>query len=312
MKDPQLNAQQMEEHPMEERQIEERQIEERQIEERQIKERQLKESRLEKSLLKVEQLKNQQLKNEQQKERKLNHPPMKYLIFSELVTIQKSICIHMILALLVIVCSAVIQLSMTYGNLGKYKEFAGLVEIMPMALVWMISALPLMLTECMLESSKLDTKANWIKFRLSTPVSAFGLALAKYLTMLLSIAGFLVISVIGIALLALFGNPAITMQNIQMGIMLGIVMFILVIVMQVAMLQFRSQDKAGLVMLGVMSVFIFPLYQKLSVSREAAGNDIFTMLPALTGYFPNMVMAAVLIIIVGFALTVMIFKRRER
>lgn len=261
--------------------------------------------------MKDQQLNSRQME-EQRKERKQNHPPLKYLIYSELVTIQKSICVHLILALLIIICSAVIQLGITYGNLGKYKEFAGLVEIMPMVLVWMISALPLLLTECILESTRLDTKANWIKFRLSTPVSAFELALAKYLTMLLTIAGFLVISGIGIGLLALFGNPAITMQNIQMGIMLGIVMFILVIVMQVAMLQFRSQDKGGLFMLGVLAVFIFPLYQKLSVFREAAENDNFTMLPALTGYFPNMVMAAILIIIVGFALTVMIFKRRER
>lgn len=95
---------------------------------------------------------------------------------------------------------------MTYGNLGKYEEFEELVKFMQMPLVCMISMLPFIFTESLMGSTKLDTEPNWIKFRLSTPVSAFRLVLAKYLTLIGALAVSIIISAIGICLLALFVN----------------------------------------------------------------------------------------------------------
>lgn len=248
------------------------------------------------------------------KDIQVKNPPLKYLIYNELAILRKSIRINAILALLVLVGVAIIQLGMTYGNLGKYEEFEELVQFMQMPLVCMISMLPFVFTEALLGSTKLDTESNWIKFRLSTPVSAFRLVLAKYLTLLGSLAVSIIISAIGICLLALFGNNAITPQNIKLGIMFGLVMFILVIVMQVSMLYFRSQDKAGLVMLGVMAALIVPIYLKLSTPENSlkTGTDIFNLVPKLVEYFPIVAIAAVAVLVIGFILTVIIFKRRER
>lgn len=245
------------------------------------------------------------------KDVQIKNLPLKYLIYSELVILQKSIRISAIIALLVLVGSAVIQLSMTYGNLGRYKEFEGLVQFMPMPLVWLVSGLPFMLTETISESANLDTRANWIKFRLSTPASALRLALAKYLTLLGMLAVSFFVSVIGLSLLALCGNDAITAQNVKVGLMLGLVMLIFEIVMQVAMLYFRSQDKAALVMLGVMAVIIVPIFLKLSAVDDP-DIDVFKMLPKLAEYFPIVAMAAAAVLVIGFVLTVIIFNRRER
>ena len=245
---------------------------------------------------------------------KVKNPPLKYLICNELSILRKTLRINAILVLLILVGVSIIQLAMTYGNLGKYEEFEALVTFMQMPLVCMISMLPFIFTESLMGSTKLDTDSNWIKFRLSTPASAFRLVLAKYITMIGVLAVSIIISAVGIFLLALFGNTAITTQNIKLGIMFGLVMFILVIVMQVSMLYFRSQDKAGRVMLGVMAALIMPLYLKMSSTENSvnSGTDLFKLVPELVEFFPIVTIAAIAVFVIGFVVTVVIFKRRER
>lgn len=203
------------------------------------------------------------------------------------------------------------QLGITYGNLGKYEEFAGLIELIPTMLVMISSLFPFIFGFG--SSTLLEIRESWIKFRLSTPVSAVRLVLAKYTVMLISITAGGVISAVGLSLLSLFGNNEVTAQNIKIGLTIGLFMFILGKIMEIAMLIFRSQDKAGLFMLCVMGVMLAALYT--GMFKDISDNKHITydtIAPKLAEVFPIVVIITLAVIVIGFVSTVMIFKRRER
>lgn len=242
------------------------------------------------------------------------------LLYREWVLIKKPLIITVITSLSTIILAFLVVLSFRYGNLALLDEnlktaifgdFAFIVKALPVLAVSILVSAPS-------DSAVSDTNIKWERFRRTTPVSCLRLALAKYtiltaLTLLAAGAG------IGVmALMCLTMGAAFTASNAAVSLVLLAAVVIFSVAMQVAVTYFKSPDKAGMAVSGVMIACLFPI--------TAANRDIFSAdnsamssmerLDILTERFADILPAVPLVIaaalVLGLIATTMIYKRREK
>lgn len=242
------------------------------------------------------------------------------LLYREWVLIKKSLVIMIITSLSTIVLSFLVVLSFRYGNLAlldeKLKEavfgdFAFVVKALPvLAVTTLVSAAS--------DSAVIDTNVKWERFRRTTPASCLRLAIAKY-TILAALTLFAAGGALGVmALMCSAMNMAFTVNDAAVSLVLLAAVVIFSVAMQVAVTYFKSPDKAGLTLAGVMCACLFPV---IAANRDIISADNSEMsgmerLDILTKRFadvlPIVPLAIAATLAIGLFATTMIYKRREK
>lgn len=241
------------------------------------------------------------------------------LLYREWVLIKKPLIITFVTSLSTIILAFLVVLSFRCGNLALLDEnlktavlddFAFVIKALPLLAVCLIVSAPS-------ESAATDSNIKWERFRRTTPASCLRFALAKYtvfavLTLTAAGAAFGVM-----ALMCKAMGTTFTSGDADTVLVLLAVVVIFSVIMQVAVTHFKSTDKAGLAVTGIMmACFVLVI---------AANRDIFYGDPSMTNIemfdmlakrFAFMLPAVPFIIAAALALgllaTTMIYKRREK
>lgn len=242
------------------------------------------------------------------------------LLYREWVLIKKPLIITVITSLSTIILAFLVVLSFRYGNLALLDEniktavfgdFAFVIKAMPVLAVCVLVSAPA-------DSTMADVNIKWERFRRSTPVSCLRLALAKYtiLTVLTLLAAGGALG--SMALMCSAMGAAFTANDAAVSLVLLAAVVIFSVAMQVAVICFKSSDKAGLAVSGVMIVCMFPI---IAANRDIFSADSSAMsgmerFDILTQRFADALPAVPLVIAAALALglfaTTMIYKRREK
>ena len=250
----------------------------------------------------------------------MKKPSFAALLYRELLLMKKSLLAYGIGSLIFILFPILILLSFRFGNLKLiFPEDAisgsmTIIKLMPVMAAAMFAMLPSD------NATKDITKPIWEHFRRSTQVSATRLALAKTIMNVIGIAVSLIISIPLTYIIAYAGGATVTGDDIGLSLLFIAFMALMSVVFAVAIYFFKSVDKGGLVMTGVMVAtmfgFMIPIMGELNklppghaqrdVIMEAYLNDVIANLAPFT---PLMLIGVILI---QFALFLFIFKRREK
>lgn len=242
------------------------------------------------------------------------------LLYREWALVKKPLVIMIVTSLSAIVLSFLVVLSFRYGNLAllddKLKEavfgdFAFAVKALPvLAVTVLVSATS--------DSAVIDTNIKWERFRRTTPASCLRLALAKY-TILAVLTLFAAGGALGVmALMCYAMNMTFTVNDAAASLVLLAAVVIFSVAMQVAVTYFKSSDKAGLTVAGVMCACLFPIIaaNRDIISADNSGMSGTERLDILTKRFaevlPAVPLAIAATLAVGLFATAMIYKRREK
>ncbi len=259
----------------------------------------------------------------------MKNAPFKYLLYREMMMSGKNLINGFIGTVALIIVAILIQMSINFGNLSKLgDEFDELIRMLHLALL----VLPVGVIAGVIDSVALtsinDVEAKWSRYRLSLPVPPVRLALAKYTYTLLLIVAGIAYSSVYILIMKLIGNNAVTVSNIKIVGIAFCVFIMFQILMQVLGMFYRSYDKAGItivvVFFGTYTLAGVVAVSSMFINFEASVDffrGIFSSLKDLTlsetivkfsGALPVFVIATVILYIIGFFLTALLYKRRER
>lgn len=242
------------------------------------------------------------------------------LLYREWVLIKKPLIITAITSLSSAILAFLVLLSFRYGNLALLDEnlktavfgdFAFIIKALPVLAVSILVSAPS-------DSAVIDTNIKWERFRRTTPVSCLRLALAKY-TILAALNLLAAGGALGVmALMCAAMDTAFTASDAAVSLVLLAAVVIFSVAMQVAVTYFKSSDKAGLTVSGVMLACLFPI---IAANRDIISADDSAMssmerLDILTKRFADVLPVVPLVIAAALALglfaTTMIYKRREK
>lgn len=231
------------------------------------------------------------------------------LVYRELLLCKKSLRTCLLTTVIFSAIPILMILSIRYGNLAMLPEtFLGEIRShndLMLTLYAVISPcmLPLSLAEC----AFFDVQVKWDRFRRTTPVTPARMALAKYALFV----GAVILSAAGAVLLmwlchALLGT-SMTMTDFAVIMALITVCGIFSMLGQVFVMLFRNVDRGMLAMMGCMAaaVLLMPKAWKENFSVEwllEAARSLLPVTPVMIG----------LTLSVGFGLTVLLYKRREK
>ncbi len=258
----------------------------------------------------------------------MGNPSIKYLLYREFVLSKKSLIVSAVSMAIAFVAAILVQVSVACGNLSDSAAITekigiNMTEIIPFVVVLVMTVLPFMTFEPVMETVVHDVEPKWTKFRLSTPAAPIRFVIAKYVFMFSAFIISAAFSALGMGIAALIGNNSINAETIMTGSIIGFVFIILAEVMQVGILYFRSRDKAGLAVMAVMVPIALIMYNKFSHITDDASefdiNNIFDstallkkMIPEIAEMFPAVAAVTAAVVIVGFFLSVKLYSRREK
>lgn len=241
------------------------------------------------------------------------------LLYREWVLIKKPLIITVISSLSTIILAFLVVLSLRYGNLALLDEnlkaavfgdFAFIVKFLPVFAVSILVSAPS-------DSAVIDTNIKWERFRRTTPASCLRLAMARYtilaaLTLLAAGGGLGVMALMCAAM-----DTAFTASDAAVSLVLLAAVVIFSVAMQVAVTYFKSSDKAGLALMGVMLfVCLFPVIVSDNISADSSAMTGMERINILTKRCADILPAVPLVIAAVLALglfaTTMIYKRREK
>ena len=231
------------------------------------------------------------------------------LLYRELLLLRKSLTTYLIMTFIYCLMPVLVILSIRYGNLAMLPEhflndIRGGNDLM-LKLCAVIS--PCMLSSAASESAVFDTQIKWDRFRRSTPVTPFRMALAKYALVSILLVLSVVVAVGMIGLCTSLLGTSMTKTDIAMIMALITIINMMCVVSQTFIMLFRSVDKGMLAMRGCSVVVSFLAYEKLganiTVDRLLSGAE------ALLPLTPVILMG---ILLLGCGLTTFIYARREK
>lgn len=231
------------------------------------------------------------------------------LVYRELLLCKKSMVICLASMGIFSLIPILAILSLKYGNLAMLPQdiLTGIRSNNDLMLTLYAVISPCMLILSVSEASVFDAQIKWDRFRRSTPVTPARLALGKYVFYLIVLAVSVALSVFVMWLChALLGTP-MTRTDFAVIMALIMVISILSVLAQVLIMTFRSVDKGMLAMIGCVAavVFLLPNEWRTGFSVEWLLGMVEKLLP----WSPAILGAALLL---GFGLTVCVYKRRER
>ena len=238
----------------------------------------------------------------------MKHTFFAALLYREYAICKKALCTTLISVPIFSALPILFALSLRFGNLAMLPEtiLADIRTNDDLLLKLYAVIYPCMLCLSVSEPAIHDAMPKWDRFRRSTPVSPAHMALAKYAFYAITLAASFLLAGIALWIFTLSMDISISKRDIAMILLLIAAVCITSVLAQVFIMLFRSVDKGMLAMIASVAVPILPL-QKKAFCLTAEG--ILTFAEQYLPLFP-IVMAITLLI--GFALTTLLYKRRER
>lgn len=250
----------------------------------------------------------------------MKKPSFFALLYREVLLMKKSLLVSGVIALIFILFPVLILLSFRFGNLkliipeDAISGSVSIIKLMPVMATTLFVMLPS-------DTATQDiAKPIWDHFRRSTQVSAVRLALAKTVMSAVGLGISLIITIPIIYIIAHVMGTTVTDIDIGMAILFVSLMAMLSTVFGAAIYFFKSVDKGGLVMTGVMFVAVFgfmsPIMGKLTAlpPGHAERNVIMDTYinKLITNVAPFTPLMLIGVILIQFVLLFFIFKRREK
>lgn len=240
------------------------------------------------------------------------------LLYREWLLLRKSIIVALISFVGITLLFILIALSLEYGNLKLLENMEGTGDEIIESIRISVRYFPLAAvgTMCLgfAEMAVNDVKPQWEHFRHSTPVSCFRFALAKYISVTV------VITVsYGLAILSTFIMNGVlksttTAGDIATAVIVSSAFACLSILAQTLVFIFKSLDKAMLTTMGIMFAIIMPVViVNGSDSKDVSSSEVIAGINSFCAdSLPIAVAVSAIFIVLGFVLTVFIYKRREK
>lgn len=237
------------------------------------------------------------------------------LLYREYILTKKTSLMIILSAALFMVICLLISLSVQVGNLAKMQ--GGLKDLFLTTRIMGIYCSIFLLFTAGESTSKDENNKAWKLFRKSSPISPWKLSLVKYtycfIAMILSIA------FAGIYLLADSAISGASVEFSEFAILAFLIAagLLLQFSMSVAMQFTGSRDKAGIAMLGVVLIIIIPamtwLQKNNIIPENVAPKELVEILKSLSvSAFPFVCMAIAALYVIGFVITALLYKRREK
>lgn len=241
---------------------------------------------------------------------------LKCFIYRELFLARKSLLINGLVALFIMLFGILVSLSTKYGNLRLVPE--NYQDVLGDMLFLFSSFLPVYacagVGTSIFETIQLECDKKWGRFRLTTPVSGYLFALARYIVLLGAVTVFMFL-----ALVYMWGNSVImgepvSRKNITFMLAIILVFLIFTLLMQLLTMVLGSIDRAGIVMLIVMfPVTWIVMYKFMDIGKMSTEPGMsFNFLEIIGSYLPHVFTTFVVTLIVSFILSAKLYKRREK
>lgn len=233
------------------------------------------------------------------------------LLYREWALLKKHLIINLISVSSIITLTLLILLSFRYGNLALLDD--SLKATITEGLAFPIKLFPVVMICIMVwvpsQSAIYDVKLTWERFRRTTPVSCFRLAFVKY-TMIAVVVMLSAGAVLGVtALLCAAMNAVVTVEDIAVAMAIHVFCTLLGVLMQVFVTFFKSQDKAGLAITGLLVICVIPIV----FGASQTGQDLMNKLTGVcVDVIPFVPFVQIAILAFGLFATTMIYKRREK
>lgn len=236
------------------------------------------------------------------------------LLYREYVLSKKNALMTIIVSTLIIFICLLISISMKVGNLAHADDVI-IREVFSNTRLLGIYASCFIMCISVEATMKDETSNIWKLFRKSTPVSPFMLSLAKFTLIFI----FLLISAAfaGVYLLAdsaISDSPVVFSDISMLTLILAVISFMLT-VQVVSITLMGSTDKGGLMSIFIMAAVLIPVIKTLKENADKGDSlsetwNLFCELSV--NIFPFVCIFIAAIFIIGFVMTALLYKRREK
>ena len=241
---------------------------------------------------------------------------LKYLVYRDFFLAKKTIFINAALGLFLMIFGLLVSLSSKYGNLAlvpeSYQEILDDMIFMFSCFmpVYACAGVGVSVTETM----QFECDKKWRSFRLTTPISGYMYALARYIVILGAVS-----VCVGIALLYMWGNSLITGEPVSgesIAFMLVLTFYFIMfsLLMQILIQVLGSADRAGIAMVILMIPAMFGVM--LYVEKHMLIPVDEPVMPFLVNlcakHLPKVAVIFGIVLVVSFILTAKLYKRREK
>ena len=240
---------------------------------------------------------------------------LKYLVYRDFFLARKTIFINAALGIFLMIFGLLVSLSSKYGNLALVPEsYQDILDDM----MFMFSCF-LPVYACagvgvsVIETMQFECDKKWRSFRLTTPISGYMYALARYIVILSAVS-----ACMGIALLYMWGNSLITGEPVSgnsiafmLVLTFGFMMFSLL--MQILIQVLGSADRAGIAMVILMIPAMFGVMSYVEKHMLIPVDEpVMPFLVNLCGkHLSKVSVTFVVVLVISFILTAKLYKRRE-
>ena len=238
------------------------------------------------------------------------------LLYREYVLSKKNAFMTIIASALIMLISLLISVSMKVGNLAHADDVI-IREVFSNTRLLGIYASCFIMCISVEATMKDETSNIWKLFRKSTPVSPFKLSLAKFTLIFI----FLLLSAAfaGVYLLAdsaISGLP-VAFSDITMLTLVLAVISLMIAVQVVCATLTGSTDKGGLMSIFIMAAVLIPAIKTIKGKLPAdEGRSLSETLKSFSdmsvSIFPLVCIFIAAVFIIGFVVTALLYKRREK
>ena len=234
------------------------------------------------------------------------------LIYREFFLARKNIGSNLCGYVAFAILGLLIYLSFQYGNLAQ-------VEADQESIAMFIYTFPLLIGSglcfSLAESCKREVYTPWMRFCHTTPVGCVKLALAKYVTLtLLNIMSF-VIAGTYMWVIAKVSGESLGMGQFSVVIVLLTFCNIFGIILQVFTMLFKSQDKAGILMVVILIATEVVIMTNQKPENVEFVEQIMTWEGIQSWCLSHLAICLMIFVlsnVVGFVATALLYKRREK
>lgn len=242
--------------------------------------------------------------------------PFRYLVYREAVMTLKYLKSTIIGFMSVAVMFLLFRLSMVCGNLASVFDFGEEVGAVVNPMLIGLDFTPVVMLGAMLmslaESDEHETAVGWRRFRMTLPVSPWKYALAKFTFVAIILAAAMVLGIIYMAISCSISGTAFDGRMIGMILVIFTMMLAFAMLMKILVFVFGSMEKAGIAATFISLFAVAPIMfreDRNEAPNLNAMNELFDKAAELAPFMPLIMIG---LLGLGYVVTALILKRRER
>lgn len=242
--------------------------------------------------------------------------PFRYLVYREAVMSLKYLKSSIIGFMSISVMFLLFRLSMVCGNLASFVDFGEEVGAVVNPMLIGLDFTPVVMLGAMLmslaESDEHETAVGWRRFRMTLPVSPWKYALAKFTFVAIILAAAMVLGIIYMAISCSISVTAFDGRMIGMILVILTMMLAFAMLMKILVFVFGSMEKAGIAAVFISLFAVAPIMFRKDRNEAPnlnAINELFDKAAELAPFMPLIMIA---LLGLGYVVTALMLKRRER